>query len=102
MRLIELFDYKYLNEGQIKGFDKYKYCSVDSSPLSKYVSHPFWNWIVQFYPTWLAPNVLTLAGFVFVMFAFLVVSYYDYYVAANSNILVENSGKAFFLCSFLT
>ncbi|VDN87817.1 unnamed protein product [Brugia pahangi] len=47
MVLLELFNYKYLSEQQMKGFDKYKYCSVDSSPLSKYVSHPFWNWIVQ-------------------------------------------------------
>ncbi|KAM3721794.1 Ethanolaminephosphotransferase [Dirofilaria immitis] len=106
MGMLGLFDYKYLNEPQIKGFDKYKYCCVDTSPLSKYVSHPFWNWIVQFYPTWLAPNVLTLTGFLFVMFAFLVVSYYDYYVATNSNILAENSGSipnwVWLICSICT
>ncbi|KAK6105246.1 CDP-alcohol phosphatidyltransferase family protein [Brugia pahangi] len=102
MVLLELFNYKYLSEQQMKGFDKYKYCSVDSSPLSKYVSHPFWNWIVQFYPTWLAPNVLTLTGFIFVMFAFLVVSYYDYYVATNSIVLASIPHWVWLLCSICT
>ncbi|VDM91612.1 unnamed protein product [Litomosoides sigmodontis] len=101
MQLLELFNYKYLSERQLKGFDTYKYCSVDSSPLSNYVSHPFWNWIVQFYPTWLAPNVLTLTGFTFVMFAFLVVSYYDYYVAANSRSVPNWVWLLCSICTFL-
>ncbi|VDO78849.1 unnamed protein product [Onchocerca flexuosa] len=57
-------------------------------------------WEFGFYPTWLAPNVLTLTGFMFVTFAFFVVSYYDYYVGVNSKILAENSGKAFFNVHF--
>ncbi|VDM99056.1 unnamed protein product [Thelazia callipaeda] len=93
MKILKLFDYKYLSERQIKGFDKYKYCCVDSSPLSNYVSHPFWNWIVEFYPKWLAPNVITLIGFAFVMVAFLVVSFYDFHLQANSNFFTEDSGK---------
>lgn len=99
-----LFDYKYLNEEQIKGFEKYKYCSVDTSPLSKYISHPFWNWVVQFYPLWLAPNVITLAGSGFVTFAFLVVSYFDYYMEANSTVLAKGAipNWVWLLCSICT
>jgi len=26
-----------------------KYSSVDTSPVSKYVMHPFWNWLVEVY-----------------------------------------------------
>jgi len=24
-----------------------KYNSIDTSPVSKYVMHPFWNWLVE-------------------------------------------------------
>ncbi|KHN75245.1 Ethanolaminephosphotransferase 1, partial [Toxocara canis] len=80
-----LFDAQYLDEKQVKGFDNYKYSSVDTSPLSNYISHPFWNWVVKFYPLWIAPNVLTLAGFLLVMFGFFFVSFLDYDLDANSN-----------------
>uniref|UniRef100_A0A915CCT7 Ethanolaminephosphotransferase 1 n=1 Tax=Parascaris univalens TaxID=6257 RepID=A0A915CCT7_PARUN len=80
-----LFDAHYLSERQIKGFDTYKYSSVDTSPISNYISHPFWNWLVKFYPLWLAPNVLTLTGFLFVMLGFFIVSFLDYDLDANSN-----------------
>uniref|UniRef100_A0A9J2PQA6 Ethanolaminephosphotransferase 1 n=1 Tax=Ascaris lumbricoides TaxID=6252 RepID=A0A9J2PQA6_ASCLU len=62
-----------------------QYSSVDTSPISNYISHPFWNWLVKFYPLWLAPNVLTLTGFLFVMLGFFIVSFLDYDLDANSN-----------------
>ena len=33
----------YLGPEVLAGFDSYKYNSVDTSPLSNYVMHPFWN-----------------------------------------------------------
>ena len=57
------FDYRYLSEQTIKGFDSYKvscervffrekrfflqYNSLDNSPISVYISHPFWNQVVK-------------------------------------------------------
>ena len=35
--------YSYLGPDILRGFDTYKYSSVDTSPLSQYVMHPFWN-----------------------------------------------------------
>ena len=35
--------YSYLGPQILSGFDSYKYSSKDTSPLSNYVMHPFWN-----------------------------------------------------------
>lgn len=79
----------YLSKSVIAGFDKYKYSSIDNSPVSNYITHPFWNWVVQFYPTWIAPNVLTLAGFLFLVLQFVVLTYYDSDFYASSDIHPE-------------
>lgn len=73
-----LLDYNYLSKEQIKGFDKYKYSSVDTSPLSNYIMHPFWNQVVKLVPLWVAPNVLTFIGFLLTVANAGLLSYYDY------------------------
>ncbi|PHH82627.1 hypothetical protein CDD82_5353 [Ophiocordyceps australis] len=45
----------------------YKYSSVDKSPVSKYILGPWWNAFVQLLPLWLAPNMVTLLGFFFIL-----------------------------------
>ncbi|XP_031556916.1 ethanolaminephosphotransferase 1-like [Actinia tenebrosa] len=70
-------NWKYLNRDQLAGFDRYKYKSIDTSPVSNYITHPFWNFVVKFFPLWLAPNVLTFVGWLLVMSIFLINSYYD-------------------------
>lgn len=77
-------DHKYLKADQLRGFDHYKYSSVDTSPLAIYISHPFWNWFVNFYPEWLAPNVLTLAGALVLMGCYTLISVLDWRFEANS------------------
>lgn len=52
----------YLRTEELRGFKKYKYSAVDTSPLSNYVMHPFWNWLVPYVPRSIAPNTLTLSG----------------------------------------
>ncbi|XP_030839310.1 ethanolaminephosphotransferase 1 [Strongylocentrotus purpuratus] len=75
---------KYLNKDHINGFDKYKYSSRDTSPVAVYVMHPFWNAVVKFYPMWLAPNLLTFVGFLFQVYLFLLLAYYDWdYYSGN-------------------
>uniref|UniRef100_A0A0N4ZWV9 Ethanolaminephosphotransferase 1 n=1 Tax=Parastrongyloides trichosuri TaxID=131310 RepID=A0A0N4ZWV9_PARTI len=78
------FDYKYLNKAKIHGFDNYKYNCIDNSPISVYISHPFWNWFVNFYPLWLAPNVITLVGASLVMGCYFLISYIDPLIIRNS------------------
>lgn len=56
-----------LSENGLKHFKTYKYSSVDKSPISHYVLRHYWNFCVEFLPLWLAPNMVTLIGFFFVI-----------------------------------
>jgi ethanolaminephosphotransferase len=42
----------------------YKYVSPTCTPLEKYILVPFWEAVVQCVPKWVAPNLLTLAGWI--------------------------------------
>jgi len=59
--------FQYITNEQLNGFDSYKYSCKDTSPLSNYVMHPFWNNVVKLFPRWIAPNLLTLCGFLFLV-----------------------------------
>ncbi|CAF3337005.1 unnamed protein product [Rotaria socialis] len=74
-----LLNYRYLNQGHLKGLNEYKYNAVDTSPVSNYIMQPFWNWCVEFFPRWLAPNLMTLLGFLFLLANFVIFSYYDFH-----------------------
>ncbi|XP_076236084.1 ethanolaminephosphotransferase 1 [Calliopsis andreniformis] len=76
---------EYLTEQHLVGFENYKYNSVDTSPLSVYIMHPFWNRIVQYCPKWVAPNMLTFSGFLFTVLNFTIFASYDYYLYASSD-----------------
>ena len=41
--------YEYLGPTILAGFDTYKYSSKDTSPLSQYVMHPFWDQVSHIY-----------------------------------------------------
>ncbi|KAH3695887.1 ethanolaminephosphotransferase 1-like [Dreissena polymorpha] len=73
-----------LSDKILAGFDKYKYSAVDTSPLSNYVMHPFWNGCVKLVPMWVAPNLLTLTGFLLLVVNFLFMIYYDMDFYASS------------------
>lgn len=75
---------EYLSNSQLEGFSNYKYNSIDSSPLSKYVMHPFWDRVVKLCPRCIAPNALTLTGFSLTVLNFVIVSFYDYNYEASS------------------
>lgn len=82
---MKLFNQKYLSQEQLKRLDTYKYASIDTSPLSQYVMHPFWDYVVKFVPMSVAPNVLTLTGFACTLMNAFLLSYYDYYFDASSD-----------------
>lgn len=52
------------------GLRSYRYQGVDKSPISKYILTPYWNWAVKFLPLWMAPNLVTLLGFLFMVAAY--------------------------------
>ncbi|XP_033167940.1 ethanolaminephosphotransferase 1 [Drosophila mauritiana] len=79
-----LMNHQYLTQDQINGFDNYKYSAIDTSPLSQYVMHPFWDWLVKFFPRWFAPNLMTFLGFLFSAMNLVLLSYYDWNFEASS------------------
>jgi len=77
--------YEYLGREVLTGFDSYKYSCKDTSPLSNYVMHPFWNQTVKLCPRWVAPNLLTLVGFMCCVGHFLLLTVYDYDFKAGTS-----------------
>jgi len=49
----------------------YKYAGGDDGIIYKYFYNPFCNWLVQKIPEWIAPNLITFVGFLFVILPFL-------------------------------
>ncbi|KAF4520542.1 hypothetical protein B566_EDAN008741 [Ephemera danica] len=76
---------RYLTKEHLSGFEHYKYSARDTSPLSIYIMHPFWNTVVKLCPMWVAPNILTFVGFLFTVLNFLIFSWYDYSFYASSS-----------------
>ena len=57
----------YVPSNKIANLSKYKYQSEDRSIISQKILKPFWNQFVKVFPHWLAPNVITLSGFAFIL-----------------------------------
>lgn len=47
----------------------YQYRSIDNSPISRHVLSHYWNWAIQWFPLWMAPNLITLIGLSFMILA---------------------------------
>ncbi|KAH1269814.1 hypothetical protein KXW98_001592 [Aspergillus fumigatus] len=45
----------------------YKYQSVDKSYISNHILKHYWNAFVEVLPLWIAPNMVTLLGFLFIV-----------------------------------
>ncbi|RNF25985.1 putative choline/ethanolamine phosphotransferase (CEPT) [Trypanosoma conorhini] len=61
---------------------KYKYCGSDSSIIGRYIMQPYWNFIVNLVPMTVAPNAITLTGFLIgISSSILVMFYYFFYDA---------------------
>lgn len=57
--------------------DEYKYQSEDRSLLTKYILKPFWIKFERIFPVWMAPNMVTLLGLMFIVVSDLLVFIYD-------------------------
>ncbi|EER39068.1 sn-1,2-diacylglycerol cholinephosphotransferase [Histoplasma capsulatum var. duboisii H88] len=56
-----------LSEDALSHLKTYKYSSVDKSFISRYILKHYWNAFVELLPLWLAPNMVTLIGFMFII-----------------------------------
>lgn len=56
-----------LSKEALEHLKSYKYSSVDKSLISNYILRHYWNGFVKLLPMWLAPNMVTLLGFFFIL-----------------------------------
>jgi ethanolaminephosphotransferase len=66
----------YIRNGHLKALNEYKYAGQDKSLTSKYVLNPFWTKLATLFPENMAPNLITLTGFSFVVFNFITLLIY--------------------------
>ncbi len=67
---------KYIEDQYVDKLINYKYRGGDDSILCKLVIDPFCCFIVKYFPTWLAPNVITVSGWFLNLFNLIVTTYY--------------------------
>jgi ethanolaminephosphotransferase len=56
-----------VSEEALVHLKSYKYSSVDKSFISNYILKHYWNGFVELLPMWIAPNMVTLLGFGFIL-----------------------------------
>ncbi|QSZ32204.1 hypothetical protein DSL72_001776 [Monilinia vaccinii-corymbosi] len=68
----------YVRQEALPGLKQYKYSGVDHSLLSRYVLKPFYtNFAIKCFPMSMAPNLITLTGFSFVVINVLTLLWYN-------------------------
>ncbi|CAB3397285.1 unnamed protein product [Caenorhabditis bovis] len=65
-----------LTQEELKRLDEHIYSAVDTSWLDELCMKRFWENVVEYYPRWVAPNLLTLIGLITNLFTVLVLSYF--------------------------
>jgi ethanolaminephosphotransferase len=61
----------YLNEEDARNLKKYRYAGGDFGLMYIYFYNPVSKWLVNHIPRTLAPNVITLTGFIFTVAPFM-------------------------------
>ncbi|KAG5368595.1 Cholinephosphotransferase 1 [Yarrowia sp. C11] len=61
----------FIKQEQLPALKKYKYSAEDHSFISNNILRPFWKQFVKIFPLWMAPNMVTLLGFFFVIVNFI-------------------------------
>jgi ethanolaminephosphotransferase len=62
----------YLNNEAQDNLKRYKYAGGDNGIAYKLFFNPFALWLVDRIPVWIAPNLLTLIGFMFTLIPFII------------------------------
>ncbi|KAI9591533.1 CDP-alcohol phosphatidyltransferase-domain-containing protein [Syncephalis fuscata] len=57
----------YVSKEALENLKYYKYAAIDRSYVTKYVLRHYWEWATTLFPLWMAPNLITLCGFGFVL-----------------------------------
>ena len=65
-----------LNDAQLKRLSDHKYSASGTSLIEPFFQ-PFWKWLVEQCPLWVAPNLLTITGLILNIVTTLVLIYYS-------------------------
>ena len=65
-----------LTDVQLKRLSEHKYSAGGVSVLEPFLQ-PFWRWLVEQVPLWVAPNLLTVAGLILNVVTTLFMVYYS-------------------------
>ena len=65
-----------LSTQHLKRLGEHKYSCTSASLLEPYLQ-PWWNWVVQCLPLWLAPNLITITGLFINILTSLILVYYN-------------------------
>jgi len=57
----------YCPDDALENLRNYKYSAVDKSYVSKYILKPYWEFCTKLFPLSMAPNLITLTGFSFMI-----------------------------------
>ncbi|KAI9323636.1 CDP-alcohol phosphatidyltransferase-domain-containing protein [Dichotomocladium elegans] len=63
--MANLFSGEFLSNDELANLRLYKYSAVDKSFTTKFVLRHYWNWAIELFPLWIAPNMITLIGLLF-------------------------------------
>lgn len=66
--------FDYISASGLDELKNYKYHGTDKSLIANYVMQPFWRYVVEFLPLWLAPNLVTLLGFFAIVGSYLLLA----------------------------
>ncbi|CCX04944.1 hypothetical protein FPQ18DRAFT_380735 [Pyronema domesticum] len=68
----------YIRQSKLRHLREYQYSGVDHSLVSRYILKPFYtNVFIHVFPMSMAPNLITLTGFLFVVVNFLTLLWYN-------------------------
>ena len=67
---------KYIEDQYINNLKNYKYKGGDNSIYYYYVISPVCNFMVSYFPKWLAPNLVTVSGWFLNLFNLIITVYY--------------------------
>ena len=68
----------YIRQDKLPKLKEYKYSGVDHSLVSRYVLKPFYtHFVIKLFPWSIAPNLITLSGFGFVVINLLTMLWYN-------------------------
>eukprot|EP01090_Pellita_catalonica_P019291 TRINITY_DN6498_c0_g1_i2.p1 TRINITY_DN6498_c0_g1~~TRINITY_DN6498_c0_g1_i2.p1 ORF type:complete len:325 (+),score=16.71 TRINITY_DN6498_c0_g1_i2:58-1032(+) len=75
---------EHITKEGLEQLHKYQYVGTDKSLLAYYVGQPWWRFCVEYLPLWMAPNLVTMIGFMFNISAFLLQAYYCPTITADN------------------